>query len=459
MWRSMQSLRAAVTLVIMFLLVIAAERARADVGTDYWLTFPFDGALPGLSLELVLLSESDTLVTIAAPYFATIPLTARVPTRVPVPPAAIPSPNLAISDAVHVSAPDPFMVTAVGAAAGSVGSFRVTPTPQLGTSYLVLTYPSDGLIGGSAFAIIATQDATAIIVTTTANTGGIPAYVPVQLNLDSGDTVYVFADGNFGDDLSGSTVVADAPVAVIAANTCAWVPFPPLGGSCDQTVEQLAPSSSLGTEYVAVPCSGRSATTDQLRVAAVSDNTVITWNPPLPGAPTTLGSAGDFFEVSITEPIQITADHPIEVARFSLSGWATVPGQPGDAIQIEVRPTTDFAKRHAFAIDNYGTGGTPGYWADIVTTAADCVLLDGHRVPPGAFTSVGAGPFLAASIAVGPGRHVVESDPVSSVAIYGFADWEGNGTTAASQLAPVDCGVFHDGFESGNTDEWSSTVP
>ncbi len=84
-------------------------------------------------------------------------------------------------------------------------------------------------------------------------------------------------------------------------------------------------------------------------------------------------------------------------------------------------------------------------------------MIVGSAAPAQVWSPLAA--FLAASIAVGPGRHVVESDPVSSVAIYGFADWEGNGTTAASQLAPVDCGVFHDGFESGNTDEWSSTVP
>jgi hypothetical protein len=458
MWRSVFGFRGAVTLVVILLVATGAVRSRADVGTDFWLTYPFDGTLPGLSLELVLLSENDTTVTIAAPYFATIPLVARVPTRVPIPPAAIPLPNLAIGDAVHLGAPDPFMVTAVGAATGSVGAFRVTPTPQLGTSYLVLTYPSDGAIGGSAFAVIATQDGTTITVTTTVNTGGIPANVPVQIVLDGGDTIYVFADGSYGDDLSGSTIVSDLPVAVVAANTCAYIPLPPVG-ACDQTVEQLAPTSSLGTEVVAVPSAGRSAIADQLRVAAVSDNTVIVWNPAVPGAPISL-NAGQVAEVSITEPVQITsAQHPIEVARFSLSSVASGPGQPGDASQIEVRPTTDFANRHTFSIDNYGAGSTPSFWADIVTTNTDCVLLDGHRVPPGAFTIVGVGPFLAASIAVGPGRHVVESDPVSNVAIYGFADWEGNGTTAASQLAPVDCGVFDDGFESGTTGGWSSTVP
>jgi hypothetical protein len=457
MWCFVLGFRDAVVVVVVVLLATGVVLVQADVGTDFWLTFPFDNAVPGLSLELVLVSESDTIVTIAAPYFATIPLTARVPTRVPIPPAAIPLPNLVMTDAVHVSAPDPLMVSAVGAGAGSVGSFRVTPTALLGTDYLVLTYPSDGTVGGSAFAVIATQDATAITVTTTVSTGGIPAFVPVQLQLDRGDTIYVFADGNPGDDLTGSTVVADAPVAVIAANTCAFVPLSSTG-FCDQTVEQLAPTTSLGTEVVVVPSAGRTASGDILRIAAVDDGTVLSWDPAVPGAPGVL-NARQFAEVAIVEPVHVTANHPIEGARFSLSSVASLPGEPGDASQIEVRPTTDFANRHTFSIDNYGSGGSPAFWADIVTTATGCVLVDGHLVPPGAFAPVGAGPYVTASISVGAGRHVVESDPVSSVSIYGFADWEGNGTTAASQLGAVDCGIFHDGFESGNTTEWSSTTP
>lgn len=457
MWCFVRGPRITVTLVVVMFLAIGAVFVRADVGTDFWLTFPFDGAAPQLSLELVLLSEADTIVTIASPYFATIPLAARVPARVPIPPAAIPLPDLVINEAVHVTAPDPFMVTAVGAAPGSIGSFRVTSTPRLGTDYLVLTYPSDGTTGGSAFAVVATQDMTSVTLTTTVATGGIPASVPVQLQLDRGDTIYVFADGNAGDDLSGSTVVTDAPVAVIAANTCAYIPFPSTS-FCDQTVEQLAPTGSLGTEVVVVPSAGRSAILDRLRVAAIGDNTVLTWNPAVPGSPSML-NAGQLSEVAITEPVHVTANQPIEAARFSLSSVATAPGEPGDASQIGVRPTTDFANRHTFAIDNYGGGNSPAYWADIVTTAADCVLVDGHRVPLDAFATVGTGPYLAASISVGPGRHVVESDPVSSVTVYGFADWEGNGTTAASQLGAVDCGIFHDGFESGNTGQWSSTAP
>jgi len=333
----------------------------------------------------------------------------------------------------------------------------VTPTPRLGTEYLVLSYPSDGSVGGSAFAVIATQDMTAVTVTTTVATGGVPAYVPVQLQLDRGDTIYLFADGSPGDDLSGSTVVADAPIAAIAANTCAYVPSPS-SGFCDQTVEQLAPTSSLGTEVVVVPSAGRSAVLDRLRVAAVSDGTVLIWNPAVPGAPTML-NAGELVEVSITEPVHVTANQPIEAGRFSLSSDAIVPGEPGDAAQIGVRPTTGFGNKHTFSIDNYGSGGSPEFWADIVTTETGCVLVDGHHLAPDEFLPVGAGPYFAASIAVGAGRHVVESDPVSSVSVYGFADWEGNGTTAASQLGSVDCGVFHDGFESGDSNAWSATIP
>ncbi len=449
--------RAVFSLLILVLLVSGAHPVPADVGTEFWLTFPFESTLPDLALDLVLMSEVDTVVTIGSPYFATIPVVAGVATRVPIPPAAVPLPNLTIGDAVHVSAPDPFMVTAVGAGSGSVGSFRIKPESQLGMSYLVVTYPSDGAVGGSAFAVVATQDATTATVTTTVSTVGIPAGVPVQVNLNRGDTIFVLASGSFGDDLTGSSVVADAPVAVFAANTCAYIPLPN-PGFCDQTVEQLSPTTRFGTEVVAVPSSGRPAVLDQLRVAAIEDGTVITWDPPQAGAPSLL-NAGEVAEVSITEAVHIAASLPIEVARYSISSVATGTGEPGDASQIEVRPTTEFGSRHTFYIDNFGSGGAEEYWAEIVTTGTGCVLLDGQHVPPTFFSPIGAGPFLSASLSVGAGRHVVETDPVAAVTVSGFADWEGNGTTAVGQLVAIDCGLFYDGFESGGTDMWSSTAP
>jgi hypothetical protein len=60
-------------------------------------------------------------------------------------------------------------------------------------------------------------------------------------------------------------------------------------------------------------------------------------------------------------------------------------------------------------------------WLDVVTTAADCVLPDGSSVPHGSFAPVGSGPYLAARLQLGPGRHVVSSDPVSGVTVYGFS--------------------------------------
>jgi hypothetical protein len=58
-----------------------------------------------------------------------------------------------------------------------------------------------------------------------------------------------------------------------------------------------------------------------------------------------------------------------------------------------------------------------------------------------------------------PGRHVLSSDPVSGVTVYGFSANEGFGTAATGHLATVDCGLFLDGFESGSTSAWCSVFP
>jgi len=229
-------------------------------------------------------------------------------------------------------------------------------------------------------------------------------------------------------------------------------------GSCDFTVEQLASASTHGTEFVFIPSAGRISVGDQLKALATNETVIFTYDPPVTGAPTQL-NVGEFFEFSVTEPVHIQTDGQVQIARFSISSTAGSPGQPGDSFQAEVAPVGKFTNRHTFSIDNYGVGGSPTQRLDVVTTSVNCVFLDGGRVPPSAFVPVGTGAFLAASLEIEPGQHVLESDPVSGVTVYGFADWEGNGTIVIGRAASVDCGLFLDGFESGDTDAWSSVTP
>jgi hypothetical protein len=417
-----------------------------------------------LTLEAIVFSESDTVVTSAAPYASSTPIQARVFSRITLPNDAMVLSGGVIAPAVHLSAPDAFTVTAVNAAAYSVDTFLVTPEAQLGTSYLVTSYPGHGppfIYGQSAFAIVAIQDGTTVTITTTewANNDFIPPFSPTQIALDRGDAFQVLVSVAAGD-LTASTVVADAPVAVFGASTCAYVPTT-TPGTCDHTVEQMPPTPVLGSELVTMASVGRDPVGDHVRIVASQNSTTVAMDPSPSGCCPPL-DAGQWFEVEVVEPTHITANQPILTARFAPSAISNPHPPPyvvGDPFHAEVPPENTFSNRHPFFIDNFGGGAEFAAFIDVVTTSTGCVILDGRRIPPTTFDQVGVSQYFAASIAVEPGRHVLDSEPAAGVTVYGFALAEGFGTTAPGYPVAVDCGLFLDDFETGGTSHWSATIP
>jgi hypothetical protein len=307
---------------------------------------------------------------------------------------------------------------------------------------------------------VATRDGTTVVFTTTvaANNWTVFPNTPTVVALNRGEAYQVLAVGPGAmADLTGSTVQADQPVAVFGANTCAYVPVA-APGTCDLAVEQIVPTSSLGTEFVVMPSSGRSVTGDQVKVLASVDSTVVTMVPSPSGCCPPV-DAGEHFEVTVAEPTHITANHPVQIARLAASAIPDFVTPPGDPFQAEVLPVGEFTNRHRFLVDNFGGGSDFSAWVDVVTTSTECVFLDGRQIPPASFAGVGATPYLATSVQISPGPHVLESQAASGVTVYGFALSEGFGTVAPGHSAAVACDLFANGFEAGDTSAWSSAVP
>jgi hypothetical protein len=127
-------------------------------------------------------------------------------------------------------------------------AFPALPTSMLGTDYVNLTFRNTftGLstLVGSGFAFVATQPDTHVTIVPSTTVFTRPAGVPYSLTLQRGQTHHLATIAQ-NTDLTGSTIVADKPIAVFGVHKCTDVPRS-LVGACDILVEQLPPTTRRG---------------------------------------------------------------------------------------------------------------------------------------------------------------------------------------------------------------------
>jgi hypothetical protein len=264
----------------------------------------------------------------------------------------------------------------------STAAFALWPVARLGTSYRVVTLPHDegaedwtGMVvshpGG--FVVMGAFDGTTVEVTVTAASAsgpGVPALAPgesYQAVLNEGDVFQVVSAAS-GDDLTGSAVVADAPVGVIVFHACTMA-----GGSayCDQIAETIPPVDRLGTTYV-VPLDV-AATEKLVRVVAAWPDTMVDFLPgagvtggPFPGVLLQAGEHVDVeADVAFALPVAdlvVSASQPVLVAL--LHG-------PRESLAV-VRPVDAWEADYHFAITASTVEGIA-----MVRTAGDTVSVDG----------------------------------------------------------------------------------
>jgi hypothetical protein len=323
------------------------------------------------------------------------------------------------------------------------------PTNALGTEYLVMSWkqrPSPPLRG---FMTIANPNPLEARVTVTASArtapgDGIPTLEPGQprefvlppghvLNLETRDDL---------DDLTGSEVRSDLPVAVFGGHECANVD---LGiDRCDHIESQLFPVNTWGSQYVGSKFASRGGEPDVWRVLSSVDGTVVTLSMDFPNPEEQVhqgelirneGGAqfrldrGQFAEFQSKEPFWLDATSPVSLGHYMVgSNWFTIPricdqgidaGNPtgiGDpALTIEV-PLTQFR-------DNYILLVPLDYELDYVNVIAPegaQVFLDGEPVDAALYAPVAQTPWRVATLEVPDGPHVLTGDQPFGLTAYGY---------------------------------------
>jgi hypothetical protein len=291
---------------------------------------------------------------------------------------------------------------------GSSGFYAVTARED-GTTVTVVPGPGGGLIK--------------------AGIAGIGTDGSGQVLLDAGDVIEVVTDGvnaldpSDPDDVTGTLVSADKPVQVIAGHQCTYVPDET--GACDHLEESMFPYETLATRYlVAAPLSPTGDGTprpERVRIVATRPGTTLTYDPPQPGAPTSIALAGAWVELpDTTATFQVTASLPVLVAQY-MEGQEQLGGAGDPSLSLAVS-TSQYRSSYLFhAPPSYASN-----FVNIVAPLGAQVLLDGQPVPAESFSPAGTTGFAVSRrplFSAGGGSHTASSAKPFGITVYGYGQY------------------------------------
>jgi hypothetical protein len=229
----------------------------------------------------------------------------------------------------------------------STSGTLLLPAHALGRRYRALTYKqldtprlaaTAGARGGAGqIVVVGTQERTTVTVTATQRLvlgtgGGAPPDIgpggQFTVSLEDGDLLQLFSVHD-GDDLAGTEIAGDKPIAVFSGNiSTSYVGDAPGINSPDMADEQLLPTTSWATSFVAAALMPQAGTCDSLfdppggsiwQIVADQDTTTVTFlaKPEVTGLPLrpVLLNHGEVFRFFASDSFVVKSSHPITVAQ------------------------------------------------------------------------------------------------------------------------------------------------
>ena len=248
------------------------------------------------------------------------------------------------------------------------------PASVWGTNYVALAPPpgTHNNPGPMWLQLVGLEDNTAVKMVPTTNLlqgPGLDGAVAGQLSeysVGAGEVLQWQLPNGVGDP-SGTLILSDKPVALHTGNRFLRLqPNPAPGG--ESTHQQNIAVDALGFSYIASPYETRrkdlAPEVVDYRFVGVVDGTTLTYDPELPGAPTTLDE-GEVVDFASAEPFLVRSQdssHPFALAQLmdtaNLPGGtrpgATAMGYPpmlGDEEFVIVLPPAQFLDRYVFFTD------------------------------------------------------------------------------------------------------------
>ncbi len=272
------------------------------------------------------------------------------------------------SQGFHITTDQPVvayqMLPYNAAYAAATGATLLIPTSAWDTNYVAVNaYRAadwQGLPLPPSMTIVAKEDGTTVTILPKVNikeginVQGAVANQPMGYVLHAGDTIEFIQ----AEELTGSPIQSDKPIGVFAGHLGLRIPYNV--DYSDHAEQQIPPVRALGHEYAVVSYRDRveGVTENRMhRVVGAVDGTTLSYEPPIPGAPTSL-NLGDVFEFHTDEPFIVrsqSSDHPFMVFTY-MSGSANLadlgaPSGYGDTDFVRIVAGEQFLRRYVFFTD------------------------------------------------------------------------------------------------------------
>ncbi len=344
----------------------------------------------------------------------------------------------------HIVSNDEVTVYGLNQAVTTSDAFLVLPTDALGREYFVLSYPSDGKSGifnildesqstPSEFAIVATEDNTTVQITLSTTRSYATNGNVINATLQQGEAFLVqayIASNRLNDDLTGTNVVADKPIALFAGHQRATVPFRGIGNSRDHICEQIPPYDTWGNNAYVVPfVKGTGETNDgedRFVILSGSNNNVIYRNN-IPAFTLNTGQSEEF-DLKNSEAIRGT--FPILVATYKKQTGSGV----GDPLMMLIPPAEQFLNSYKWINAQVADVFEEQYTTVVVPNATIPSILIDNQIVTAKFTPIPTTDYSYVSLKMTDGVHTIKADRRIGIYVYGYGRTDSYGYTGGMQL-------------------------
>ena len=251
--------------------------------------------------------------------------------------------------------------------------------------------------GNSAIVIVTTEDDTTLQITLTQSIrkvdlgddlkeqipkGEIEAGQTVTVKLSKKmQTLYLPSE----NDLSGSHVVSDKPIAFTSGHECGTLPSNI--SFCDQMVEQIPPTSTWGRRFITAPLAERESG-DTFKIVASKDGTLVRVSCTREQVNSVSLARGEIGEILISSnsSCYFLSNQPILLVQFSMSSNVDNVFK-GDPFMVIVPPVEQY--RSTYNIHSFKSSASRGntvlgsYYINILVPAetnTSGILLNGSPI-------------------------------------------------------------------------------
>ena len=288
------------------------------------------------------------------------------------------------------------------------------------------------------FAVVATQNNTTVVITPHARTVQNKAKnTPFSVRLNKGET-YLVKSLDESNDLSGTIVQANAPVALFAGHQCANVAAN--DDWCDHIIEQMIPTSMWGKKFAITKTIGQY--TNRIMVTAQYDNTAVSVNGNLL---VTLNALQTFEFQMERNDISCYVESTAPVACYLYSEGGRRNNKVGDPSSVYICPIEQSLPNITFA--TLKTSRSEHNYINIVvpTAYADQTLFDGQPVNR-VYTPLAGNPqFSYVRMEISHGTHTLTNADGGVIAyVYGLGDGESYAYMVGCSTIPLDAQILVD---------------